>query len=101
MVEIPIVQVVKKNAADAARLVAVTEYEIVVAPALEARIAAAEGRQRVAAAAMEMNGVLFVAVIRRQVHAATEPPGRLALRPGRDEQPQIHVHGGRMRIGRV
>ena len=50
-VEAELGQVVEEDAADAARLVAVLEEEVLVAPALEARVLlGAERRERVAAA---------------------------------------------------
>ena len=52
-------EVVEEDAADAARLVAVLEEEVLVAPVLEARVlVVAEGRQRVAAAAVEVRARL-------------------------------------------
>ena len=72
-------EIVEEDAADAARLVAVLQEKIVVAPALEARMqVGAEGRQRVATRLVEMPRILLDTVIRRQVHAAAEPHHWLA-----------------------
>ncbi len=69
------VKVVEEDAADAAHLVAMLEEEVAVAPGLELRMQrVAERRERVATGAMEVDRVVVVAVRRRQVHAAAEPP---------------------------
>src|SRR3954465_9752594 len=65
-------EIVEEDAADAARLVAVLEVKILVAPLLEARIVAADGFP---ARRVEMAGVILEAVVGREVHAAAEPPG--------------------------
>src|SRR5690606_5472626 len=57
--EARLVQVVEEDAADAARLVAVLQEEVVVAPLLEARVPVlAEGGQRLPAHAVEAHDVL-------------------------------------------
>jgi hypothetical protein len=57
--EAAFVEVVEKDAADAARFVAVLEEEVVVAPLLVFRIdLVAEGGQRIAAGAVEMPDIL-------------------------------------------
>ena len=70
-------EVVEEDAADAATLVPVRHQEVVVAPALEARVVAGvvgvAGRlQR----AVEVHHVLLDQVVGRQVGAAAEPPLR-------------------------
>jgi len=79
-----------------------------VAPTLVTRIAiVAERRERVAARAMKMDGVLLEPVIRRQVHAATEPPRCGRVRFGidsgrvRGKTPHVEMHGGRIRVARM
>src|SRR6266567_3050827 len=113
MLEVAIVEIVEKYAADAARLVAVLEEKITVAPALEARVVILAKRlQRVAADAVKMHCVFLEAVIRRQIHAAAEPPRRLRIRSGRvaavpgarlrrHEHPHVHVHRRRVGIERM
>jgi hypothetical protein len=80
----------------------VLEEEVLVAPGLEARVqVGTERRQRVGAGAVEVLGVLFLAVVGRQVHAAAEPHhGRLAGRQ-RGEHAHVHVHRGHHRVARV
>ena len=95
-------EVVEEDTADAARLVAVLQEEVLVTPALEARVQPArQRRQRVAAAAVEMRRVGLDAVVRRQVHAATEPGHDLAVLARRGEHPHVHVHRRHMRVARV
>ena len=102
MLEAAIAQVVEENAADAARLVAMPEKEIVVAPALEARVViGAERRKRIATAAVKVHRVLLEAVVRRQVHAAAEPPDGRDAFAGRGEQAHVHVHRRHIRIARM
>jgi hypothetical protein len=51
---------------------------------------------------MEVNRILGVAVVRREVHAPAEPPDvTFALARVRDEHPDVQVHGGRVGIARV
>src|SRR5207302_2671208 len=96
-IEVAIGEVIEEDTADAARLAAVAQLKIFVAPALEARVAVgAEGRKRVAAGGMEMAGVVFEAIVGREVHAAAEPPGRR-----RAEEAHVHVHRRAVRIARV
>src|SRR5205807_1024446 len=96
-IEVAIGEVIEEDAADAARLAAVAQLKIFVAPALETRVAVgAEGRQRVAAGGMEMAGIVFEAIAGREVHAAAEPPGRR-----RGEEAHVHVHRRAIRIARV
>ena len=96
--EIGLVQVVEKDAADAARLRPVLDIEIVVAPPLVAGIPfGAERGQRRAAGAVEMPRVLGERVIGRQVHAAAEPPDRSGASLLRHEEAHVHVHGGDVR----
>nr|GFD59570.1 hypothetical protein [Tanacetum cinerariifolium] len=81
-IEAELVEIVEEDTADATCFLAVLQVEIIVAPALEARMQfAAERRHRIVADLVEMARILKVAVIRRQVHAAAEPPHRfLAFR---------------------
>src|SRR5690554_7794438 len=66
---------------DAARLVAVLEKEVAVAPFLEARVdVGAERRAGVAGHAVPVHAVLLVGVVGRQVEAAAEPPDRKSTR---------------------
>src|SRR5690606_33182197 len=102
--EAALVQVVEEDAADAARLVAVLQKEVFVAPALEARIEiVAEGLKRLLAHAVEAYDVLLERIVGREIHAAAEPPYRrvaVPVRPG-DEEAHVHVHGGHVRVARM
>ena len=98
-VESALGEVVEEDAADAARLAPVLQVEVVVARLLPARVQVrAERRDRVAAGAVEVDRVLVVAVVRRQVHASAEPPHRIGVGARRDEHAHVHVHGRRVRI---
>ncbi|MES1942613.1 ferric pseudobactins receptor protein RF5-like protein [Salinisphaera sp. PC39] len=100
--EAPFVEVVEEQAADAALLAAVREVEVVVAPALEARIdvLAVDGAE-IADAAMPVARVRLEAVVGRQVEAAAEPPDRGLARFLRDEEADIAVGGGDVGIARM
>src|SRR5450755_1548839 len=75
MFEAALVQIVEKNPADAARLVAMPEEKVVVAPGLESRVVVvAERHQRFATDAVKMDRVFLEAVIGREIHPAAEPP---------------------------
>jgi hypothetical protein len=101
-VEAALGEVVEEDAADAARLVAVLEEEVLVAPALEARIqVGAERRERVAVDGVEVARVLLEAVVRRQVHAAAEPDDRRGVLRHRREHAHVHVHGRDVRVARM
>src|SRR5690606_39298867 len=78
-VEIGLGEVVEEDPAHAARLAAVLEEKIIVAPALEAGMPLwPEGSQRVAARLVEMDDIPLERIEGREVHAAAEPPGRRA-----------------------
>src|SRR5213592_3316752 len=101
-VETALVQIIEENPADAARLAAVLEIEVLVAPAFETGIAVgAETLERPPARGMKVARVLLEPVVRGQVHAAPEPPDRLALRLGRDQEPHVHVNGRNIGIARM
>jgi hypothetical protein len=70
--EAPLVEIVEENPADAARLVAMAEEEVFVAPLLEPRIdLRAEGLADLAGGAVEVDRVLLEAIIGGEVEAAT------------------------------
>src|SRR5690606_11775968 len=94
------VQIIEENATDAARLTPVLEIKVFIAPLLVARVmVGAERRERVAANAVEMRSVLLEPVVRREVHAAAEPPdGRTGVPGVRGKEAHVHVHGGYVRI---
>src|SRR5689334_10010177 len=74
-VEVSVVHVVEKYTADAARLVAVANEKVFIAPTFVAQVALAPERfERLPARAMEVYGILSVAVVGREIHAAAEPP---------------------------
>ena len=86
------VEIVVEDAADAARLVAVLEEEILVAPFLEARVvggvvAGAGGLER----GVEIGGIQRLGKHRRQVGAAAEPADRC------DDMAGVHMHGRHQR----
>src|ERR1051325_11136722 len=96
-IEVALREIVEEDAADAARLAAVAQVEILVAPALVARIVlAAETRERIAAGDVEVARILREAVIRREIHAAAEPP-----RVARAEKAHVHMDRRAIRIARV
>src|SRR5688572_27685206 len=93
-------QVVEEDAADAARLVAVAQVEVFVAPALVLRIViGAERRQRLPARCVEVARVVLEAVVRREVHAAAEPPDRVFPLSGK--KPDVEMDRGAIRIARM
>src|SRR5882672_1206765 len=101
-IEAAVVQVVEKDAADAARLAAVLEKEVFVAPALEAGIEIRpEGFERAPALRVEVPRVLLESVVGGEVHAAAEPPHRIAFRFGGDEKAHVHVDGRHEGVARV
>src|SRR5207248_8101614 len=68
-------KIVVKNPTDTARLATMLQEKIIVAPALELGMDVVTKRfECVATGPMKMHGVLGVTVIRRQIHAAAEPP---------------------------
>ena len=75
--EAPLVQIVEEQAADAARFVAMLEKEIAIAPFLVLRVHV--GAERVAGllrGAMPVQHVFIERIVRREIEAAAEPPGR-------------------------
>src|SRR5688500_11470313 len=86
-------QIVEEDAADAARLAARFEKEVLIAPALEARVM---GTDRLLADGVEVARVLFESVVGREIHAAAEPP-----RVARREEAHIHVHRGTVWVARM
>lgn len=102
LVKVEFVEIVEEDPADTARLLAVLQEEVLVAPALEARMqAVAERRQCIVADLVEVTGIGFIAVVGRQVHAAAEPPDRILAFGRGFEEAHVHVHGGRIRITRM
>ena len=97
-----IAEVVEENAADTARLVAVLEKEILVAPALEPGIVrVTERREGIAAGAVKVNRVFLEAVVRREVGAAAEPPDRIRALLAGDEHAHVHVHRRHVGVERM
>jgi len=100
--ETAFVEVVEKDPADAARFVAMLEEEVLVAPFLVLGVdVVAEGGECLSAAAVEVLHVLALAVVRRHVHAATEPPDVLFAVLAGHEAAHIHVRRRAVRIARV
>jgi hypothetical protein len=95
-------KIVVEDATHAARLAAMLQEEVLVAPALETWMPLRpEGLHGRATRGVEVARVLLETVVRRQVHAATEPRDRrLALRL-RAQHAHVHVHGGHVGVARV
>src|SRR2546421_2249316 len=101
-IETTLVQIIEENPSDAARLAAVLEIEVLIAPALEAGIAlGAESLERLPARGVKVARVLLEPVVGGHVHASAEPPDRLALRLSRDQEPHVHVNGRDIGIARM
>ena len=98
-----LVQVVEEQAADAARLAAMLEQEVLVAPALVrvvARVAAERLAQR-ARGAVPVQHVLVERIERRQVEAAAEPPRHRLAVAHRAEVAHVRVRGRQVGVARV
>ena len=50
---------------------------------------------------MKLTSIFFETVIRREVHAAAEPPYRLLTFPARDKKTHVHMHRRHKRIQRM
>src|SRR6266852_443325 len=90
------VEIVEEDAADAARLVAVLEEEILIAPFLEALVVVgivriARGLER----GMKITRIGFVREHRGEIGAAAEPSF------AGDDMARVHVHGGNQRRGHM
>ena len=73
--EAPLVEIVEEQPADAARLVAMLEEEISVAPFLVLRIhVVAERRARLLRGAVPVQHVFVERIVGREIEAAAEPP---------------------------
>src|SRR5262245_53401194 len=96
-IEVALGEVVEEDAADAARLIAVLEVKVAVAPGLEARVVIrAEGLERLLAGAVGVARGVVEAVIRGEIHAAAEPPGVL-----RGEKAHVEVNGWAVGVARM
>ncbi len=94
-VEIRLAHIVEEDAARPARLVAMLEEEILVAPLLEFRMQRGiERRQRVLADLVEVLHVFLETVIRCEVHAAAEPEHLAAVRLVRHEHAHVACEVG-------
>src|SRR5437870_2373289 len=101
-IETALVQIIEENPADAARLAAVLEIEVLVTPAFEAGIVLGpESFERAPARGVEVARVLLEPVIGGHVHSAAEPPDRLALRLDREQEAYVHVSGRGKGVARV
>src|SRR5689334_19204183 len=94
MLEVAVGEIVEEDAADAARLAAVLEEKVFVAPALVPGVVL--GTHRIAARRMEVLHVLREAVIRREVHATAEPPGVAGA-----EEANVQVHRRAVGVARM
>src|SRR5579884_1159215 len=96
------VEVVEEQAADAARLAAVAQIEVFVAPALAARIdVGAERRAQRARHAVPVHDVLVERIVRGEVEAAAEPPYRLAVGGAGLEVAHVEMRGRHVGIARM
>ncbi|OIQ72729.1 hypothetical protein GALL_456440 [mine drainage metagenome] len=78
------------------------EKEVFVTPRLEARIVViAKRRKRRLAGAVKVAGVVFEAVIRREIHTAAEPRHRRLAFGFGHEHAHIHMHRRHIGVGRV
>ena len=73
------------------------QEKIIIAPSFEARVGfRAKGLECVCTGSMEVGGILFKTVVRREIHATTKPPNRLFARAfdglGHKE-PDVQMHG--------
>ncbi len=71
----------------------------VVAGPLESLVQPGESLERKAVHAVEVHAVLLDRIVRREVHAAAEPPYRILS--SRREEPHVHVHRRHVRIARM
>ena len=102
LLEPTLAPIVEEEAADAAWFVAVAQVEVGVARVLQARMHVDPERlARLARSAMPVPRVLVVAVVRRQVEAAAEPPHRLVPLARREEHAHVHVARGGARVARM
>src|SRR5581483_9436678 len=100
--EIRRVEIVEEYPADAARLVAVAYEKVLVAPPLVFCVGARPvGLHRIATRPMKVPHVLEIGIVRRQVHAAAEPPHRRLTGLLRREEADVHVHRRDVRIARM
>ena len=100
--EAALVEVVEEQAADAARLAAVAQEEVLVALLLEARVGLGpEGGAGAARDLVPVHAVFLEAVERRQVEAAAEPPGRGPACGRGLEEAQVQMRGGHVGVARV
>ena len=94
--EAPLVQIVEEQPADAARLVAMLEEEIAVAPLLVARVhVVAERRARLLRGAMPVQDVFVERIERREIEAAAEPPRDRVLSWSRRRSARWRASSGR------
>lgn len=94
--ESELMEVIEEDTADTARLFSVSQVEIVVTLLLEIRIELfAVGVEGITTGAVEMDHVLFEAIIGRQVHTSSKPPDVRFLTSVRclgDKEADIHMH---------
>src|SRR5712691_8635860 len=101
-IETALVQIIEENPADAARLAAMLEIKVFVTPAFETGIVLGpETLERLPARGVKVARVLLEPVVGGHIHAAPEPPDRFALRPGRDQEPHVHMNGRDKGIARM
>src|SRR5688572_21203449 len=78
------------------------QIEILVAPFLETRVlVCAEGFEGALARRVEVLRVLFIPVVRRQIHSAAEPENVALIFSFRDEEADVHVYRGHVRVARM
>ena len=99
--EAPLVQIIEEQTADAARLVAVFEKEISVAPFFVARIhVVTERRARLLRGSVPVQDIFVERIVRREIETAAKPPRDRVLL-GRTEEAHVGVRRRDVRVQRM
>ncbi len=86
------IEIIKKKPADAPRLLAVANIEVLVAPLFKTRVIVRTERiARALGSAMPVNGVLVEAVVGREIETAAEPPAFVRARLFGDKEAHVAV----------
>ena len=102
LLEAPIIKVIVKKPAHSARLLAMGQIKIVVTPFLQARVdILTKGVTSGLGGGMPMNGIFFIAIVRRQVEPASHPPHRLLAGFLCHEHAYIGMRRRRVRVAGV
>src|SRR6187551_974311 len=99
--EAPLVEIVEEQPADAARLVAMLEEEVSIAPLLVPRVhIVAERRARLLRGPVPVQDVFVERIVRREIEAAAEPPRDRVLFRGAEEA-HVGVRRRHVRVERM